>query len=292
MKAIRMIEYKEEYLEEIKALLSKDINYMPEVANSKHSLLLRENKDIIGIGSIWGNTVHPYREYISIYIDPDKRANGFGKILFHELESRYQLERLQTAFDSNNSSSLAFARKCGFQLARKSYCYNVTREMLKPLNYTMSGEIISCGDLSENQLNSLIATQYEDYKLNHQGVNPLSEDISPEGWGKYILDDLVIEDSYILIKDNDIYAYLLSYGIDEKSIAVGYTGNRCNNIKEYEGFLYETVKLLFKSYKRIELEIDDCDKSANILGQLFAYKPDISWDAYIKDNIGSWGDMN
>ena len=288
MKTIKIMEYQEEYLEEIKALISKDINYMPEIGNSKHSLLLIENKNIIGVVSIWVNTIHPYREYTSIYIDKDERCNGFAKMLFYELENRYQLKKFQTALDSNNSSAVIFARKCGFQLTRKSYCYDVTEKALKTLNHTISGEIVSFEKISGNQLKLAIAIQYEDYKLNHQVVNPLSKDISLQRWNKYVLEDLVMESSYVFIKNDDICAYLLCYGADEESIEVGYAGNRCSNIRDFEGFLYESMVLLFKSYNQIELEIDDCDKSANILRQLFSYKSDVSWDTYIKDNMSSY----
>ena len=124
--------------------------------------------------------------------------------------------------------------------------------------------------------------QYEDYKLNHQDINPLSEDIALEEWKKYISDSLAKEHSYLLIKNNNISAYLLCYEIDGKSIEVGYTGSRCSNIKDYKAFLYQAMMQLFNSYSQIELEIDDCDKSANILGQLFSYKPNVSWDTYIR----------
>lgn len=279
---IKIEEYRESYLDQINDLILKDTNYIPRINNSQHILLLCENQTIIGIGSIWNNSIHPYRDYISVYIDPDKRNIGLGKLLFNELNIRYQLKGLQTALDSNNINAVIFALKNGFKLGRKSYCYDVNKDALKPLEYNMPVGIIKFSNLTKTQIEDAITLQYEDYKMNHQKINPLIENIKIYDWKKIIYEELVKEDSYVFIKSNNIVAYLFCYKIDETSIAVGYTGNRCNNIKEYEGFLYEVMIFLFKLYKRIELEIDDVDTSANILGGLFTYNPNISWDTYIR----------
>lgn len=190
----------------------------------------------------------------------DKRNAGLGTLLFERLQSEYKLEKLQTAFDSTNIAATNFTLKCGFQLIRKSYCYDVNKEMLKDMNNKISGEFIILNDLSKDKLNDAIILQYEDYKLNHKKINPLNKDMKIEEWKNIIFDDLVKEDSFLLIKDNDIHAYLLSYESDDTSIMVGYTGNRCSNIKDYKAFLYEVII------------------------QLFSYKPNISWDTYVKDN--------
>lgn len=42
-------------------------------------------------------------------------------------------------------------------------------------------------------------------------------------------------------------------------------------------------KTLKDKYRLLTFEIDDCDKNANILGELFMYKPNYSWNTYIKD---------
>ncbi|HEY8363839.1 MAG TPA: hypothetical protein VIK77_13390 [Tissierellaceae bacterium] len=91
-----------------------------------------ENEISIGIGSIWNSFFHPYREYISIFIDSDKRNNGLGILLFNEMNTRYRPNKLQTAFDSDNIYAYKFALKCGFKLARRTYCFSVNKNMLVP----------------------------------------------------------------------------------------------------------------------------------------------------------------
>jgi len=105
-----------------------------------------------------------------------------------------------------------------------------------------------------------------------------------DNWEKIILDDLIFENSYALIKNERIAAYLLSYKKDKTSIEIGHIGSRCTDINEYKAFLYDVILKLFNSYQEIELEIDDCDNSAMLLMKLFTFKPDKSWDTYIKDN--------
>lgn len=290
MKSIKIEVYRESYLEEINNLILKDTNYIQKIENSQHVLLLLENETLIGVGSISNNFMHPYRKYISVYIDPGKRNNGLGMLLFNELNMRYDLNELQTALDSDNINAVKFVLKCGFNLARQCYCYDVQKDTLKPSKYNMSGQIMALNNLTEAQLKDVIGLQYEDYKINHKRINPLSENIRVFDWEKIIYDELVNENSYVLMKNNKIITYLFAYKIDETSIAIGYTGNRCKNIKEYENFLYEVMIKLFKLYKQIELEIDDCDISVNILGELFTYRPNLSWDTYIKDNKNKMGE--
>lgn len=282
MNNIKIIECNELYSGKVNNLL-KDRNYIPKIENSKHVLLLLENETPIGIGSIWNSYIHPYRGYISIYIDPNKRNNGLGTMLFNELNIRYKPKNLQTAFDSNNINAVKFALKYGFKLVRRTYCYNVNNDMLKTFKYHISGEIVELNNLTKSQVEDAVNLQYEDYKINHEKINPLNKNINLNDWKKIIFDGLIRENSYVLIKNNNIAAYLFNYKIDATSIEIGYTGNRCNNIKEYKSFLYEVVLKLFESYKEIELEIDDCNTDAMLLMELFTFKPDKSWDTYIKD---------
>lgn len=102
MKSIKIEVYRESYLEEINNLILKDTNYIQKIENSQHVLLLLGNETLIGVGSISNNFMHPYRKYISVYIDPGKRNNGLGMLLFNELNMRYYLNELQTALDSDN----------------------------------------------------------------------------------------------------------------------------------------------------------------------------------------------
>lgn len=282
---IKIKEYSDRYFEEAKELLSKDENYLPKIENSQNILLLFINNKLSGIGSTWLNSVHPYRDYISIYIDPLERNKGLGLFLFKELKERYQLKSLQTFINSDDRKAVRFAFKCEFDLARQSYSYEVNKKQLKSVQYEIFKTVSSLEYLTTNQIDEAINLQFQDYKRNHQLINPLNKAMTIEKWGEIIGDDLSQEDSYVFIENNQIVAYLFCYKVNETMIGVSYTGNRLNTINEYQDFLHHVVVQLFKKYKKIELEIDDCDESANLLADLFTYKTNLSWDTYIKNII-------
>lgn len=285
MKNIKIKEYNDIYLKEVTELLSRNKNYLHKIENSQNILLLLKNNKLIGMGSTWLNVVHPYREYISIYIDPIERNKRLGLFLFKELKERYQLKNLQTFINSDDRNAVRFAFKCGFDLARQSYSYEVAKDQLEGVQSEVLRVVSSFDSLTTNQFDEAINLQYEDYKSNHRLINPLSKAITIEKWEKMIGNDLSQEDSYVLIENDQILSYLFCYKVNETTIGVSYTGNRLNTIKEYQDFLYHVVVQLFKKYKRIELEIDDCDESANLLADLFTYKTNLSWDTYIKNII-------
>lgn len=285
MENIEIKEYNDMYLKEVTELLSRDENYLPKIENSQNILLLFINNKLSGIGSTWLNSVHPYRNYISIYIDPLERNKELGFFLFKELKERYQLKNLQTFINSDDRNAVRFAFKCGFDLARQSYSYEVNKKQLKSVQSEVLKTVSSLGHLTTNQINEAINLHFQDYKRNHQLINPLNKAITIEKWRKIIGNDLSLEDSYVFIENNQIIAYLFCYKVNETMIGVSYTGNRLNTTDEYQDFLHHVVVQLFEKYKKIELEIDDCDESANLLADLFTYKTNLSWDTYTKNII-------
>lgn len=82
MTRIEFAEYTEMYSEKTGRILSYQDNYIPRLRDAKHSLLILEDKTVIGIGSLWDNYIHPHRDHISIFIIPDKRRKGLGTLLF------------------------------------------------------------------------------------------------------------------------------------------------------------------------------------------------------------------
>lgn len=284
MRNIKTEAYQDVYFKEVTELLSENENGLPKIEDSKNMLLFK-NDTIIGVGSIWLNTVHPHREYISIYIDPSERNKGLGFFLFEELTEHYPFNNLQTFIDSNDKKANNFAVKCGFSLAGQSFVYEVTKVQLKGRQSEIIRRSSSLNSLTEKQFKEVINLQLEDYKSNHQSINALSKKITVKQWEELMSKDLLKEDSYVLIENDHVLSYLFCYKANKTTIEVGYTGTRVDTIKEYQDFLYHVVIQLFEKYKVIELEIDDADKNANVLADLFTYKTNISWDTYVKDAI-------
>lgn len=77
-----LIPYESTFDQEINDLL-QHTSYSLILGEKALTILLAVEEDnIVGIGSLWNNSVHPYRDYIGIYIRPDYRKKGTGKELF------------------------------------------------------------------------------------------------------------------------------------------------------------------------------------------------------------------
>src|SRR5690625_1971896 len=85
------------------------------------TVLAVDGEEVIGIWSISKSELHPYREYINVYVQPEKRRNGTGTSIFRELFSLSQTKRFQAATSSKNTVAVSSLEECGFHLARKSY---------------------------------------------------------------------------------------------------------------------------------------------------------------------------
>ena len=74
--------------------------------NQRGSLIgLFDKKKIIGAGSLYTNSFHPYRDYINIHIEKDYRNKGLGSRLLKALKEKnenaaisYMKEHIQNGF--------------------------------------------------------------------------------------------------------------------------------------------------------------------------------------------------
>ncbi|BCN30366.1 GNAT family N-acetyltransferase [Anaeromicropila herbilytica] len=283
---ITIKEWKCEFNKDITNLLSTDIHYIPSYSMKNNYFLIYTTNKIIGIGALWMNAIHPYREYISIFISPTNRRKSYGKLLFEYMKSKCTLNNLQTAFDSQNESATHFATSCGFHLARKCYIPIFKKEDMKELYFVTDTVLIPMTELNPLQKNTVYETLYQDYMRKHKLINPLSKSITVDNFKSYIIDDLSETDSYVTVNEDHICSYLLSYEVDNHTISVGYIGNSTKDesgILLYQKFLYNILDNLYKKYTYLELEIDDCDDDAMLLRELFTKQVHDSWDTYIKN---------
>lgn len=77
------------------------------------TVLAVDGKEVIGIGSISISELHPYREYINVYVQPEKRGNGTGTSIFSELFSLSQTKRFQATTSSKNTAAVSFLEEYG-----------------------------------------------------------------------------------------------------------------------------------------------------------------------------------
>lgn len=278
----RMIKsYEEKYERQVYNLLN---DYpMNWAGHTMETVLALDGERITGVGSLSKSELHPHREYIKIYVQPDKRRTGIGESIFKELLSLSKSKKFQAATSSKNTATVSFLEKCSFDIARK--CYT---PQLKHISSEPSDKLIDYSTLnvlSFNQMEEVLKLQLENYREFHQDINPLSDTISFNRWEEIILNGLDVEHSYILEKEGTIEAYILCYESEDKdSIDIGYIGGKnSRKIEEYLAFYKEALKQLFIEFSTIEIEADNVDLFAYALLNEFEYDKSESWDTYIFD---------
>ena len=97
--------------------------------NQRGSLIgLFDKKKIIGAGSLYTNSFHPYRDYINIHIEKDYRNKGLGSRLLKALKENSAKKRFQVMCSSGKEELIQFLLKEGFVLARRSYSFDLKKE--------------------------------------------------------------------------------------------------------------------------------------------------------------------
>ena len=216
--------YEEKYNKQVYNFLNG--YQMNWAGHALETVLAVDGEEVIGIGSISKSELHPYREYINVYVQPEKRRNGTGTSIFRELFSLSQTKRFQAATSSKNTVAVSFLEECGFHLARKSY----TPQLKKNASLLLTDRKInnkSFDELSFHQSDELLKLQLENYREFHQEINPLSDKISFNRWKEMISIDLDREHSKVFVKEGTIEAYILCYESEDiNSIEIGYIGGK------------------------------------------------------------------
>ena len=274
--------YEEKYNKQVYNFLNG--YQMNWAGHALETVLAVDGEEVIGIGSISKSELHPYREYINVYVQPEKRRNGTGTSIFRELFSLSQTKRFQAATSSKNTVAVSFLEECGFHLARKSY----TPQLKKNASLLLTDRKInnkSFDELSFHQSDELLKLQLENYREFHQEINPLSDKISFNRWKEMISIDLDREHSKVLVKEGTIEAYVLCYESEDKSsIEIGYIGGKdTSKLEEYLAFYRQTLNQLFTEFRHVEIEADNVDPFAYALLNEFEYDKSESWDTYVCD---------
>lgn len=270
--------YEEKYDNQIDNLLKGNQYFFPWDKNVEITLLTIENDKVVAVGSIWKKKVHPYRDYIGIYVEPDYRKKGIGSDLYSKLSSTSRTNKFQAAVYSTDKAAIRFLHKTGFKLARKSY-----EEKLPHIKFEDKEGIVQYTVLDTYKNTELMKLQLQNYKDTHSKINPLNEKITLPEWVNIITTDLNKEYSFVSINDNSIEAYILCYeGDREDEIEIGYIGGKEeNNLENYLPFYKACLSKLFDDFDSVWIEADNVDPYAFAVLNLFDYDKTESFDTYI-----------
>lgn len=270
-----IINYTDQYDEAILTLIE---NYPMEWGYSVPTVLALEKDEVVGIGSLSRNDFHPYREYIKIFVQPENRKMGIGRELFDALLYQSKQKKFQTSISSKDEVAISFLEHCGFNLARK--CYTPILKNDEPI---IINSYPTIKELSPAIQNEVFALQLDNYREFHQAINPLNERISFYQWKEMLCENLDLNRSYILLKDEEVVAYVLCYEGDAPGkIEIGYVGGRnISSLEEYVIFYKQVADLLIQEFDIVEIEADDVDLYASALLNQFTYDQSDSFDAYL-----------
>ena len=276
--------YKPTFDEAINQLLKTTSYSLIWGKEAKITFLSIENENLIGIGSLWKNSIHPYREYIGIYIHPDYRKKGIGRELFDQLYLNSDTKKLQVSVKSTDHAATNFLIKCGFELVRKCYTPNLTGAKISNLETSqVNGEIYSLGMVTDKIQDQAFKLQLKNYIDFHKRINPLREDITTAQWKEIIIDDLNFQESKLLIKNKEIKAYVFCYSTEsDNEIEIGYIGGTdIYDIKNYMQFYKKVIDDLIAQFEIVNIEADDVDPYAFATLKCFKYDASLSLYAYI-----------
>ena len=96
-------------------------------------------------------------------------------------------------------------------------------------------------------------------------------------------ENLDLNRSYVLLKDEEVAAYVFCYEGDAPGkIEIGYVGGRnISSLEEYEIFYKQVADLLIQEFDVVEIEADDVDPYASALLNQFAFDQSDSLNAYL-----------
>ena len=270
-----LIKYNAQYDGEISELVK---SYPMEWGESMWTVLALEQGVVVGIGSLSTNDFHLNREYLKVFVHPVKREIGIGREIFEALYAQSTHKKFQAAISSKDVKAISFVKCCGFKLARK--CHT---PQLKNDNPMIDTQYPTIQELSIARQNEVFALQFDNYCEFHHAINPLNEQISFHEWKEVVLDDLDLNQSYALLRDGEVEAYVLCYeGEEPGQIEIGYVGGReMASVSEYTIFYKQVADQLIKDFVVVEIEADDVDPYASALLNQYAYDRSDSFDTYI-----------
>jgi Acetyltransferases len=275
-------EYKKHFEKEVEKLLKKYPYYIQWDDTACRRLVAIKGNKVVGIGSLWSNTIHPHREYLGIYVTPDFRRRGIATELYKQLACVSPTKNFQGTVQSQDTSAVSFLEKYGFYLVRKSFTPQLMERKYR-VQSERNTNYYSYNELSKNQSFELIKIQMKNYKDFHYSINPLNEDLSIEKWRGLILEDLDQQFSYAYVIEGKVTAYILCYKTDNKDqIEIGYIGGReVDRLENYLSFYESCLNKIFHQFEKVYIEADDVDPFAFTVLNLFEYDKNKSFDTYV-----------
>lgn len=227
-----------------------------------------EKEKLVGLITAWTSEIHPNCTYFSMVAEPHTGYEIESVLFTYLLNTKKIIPPLQTSIWETCYRLKAFYEQNEFLEVRRTYTpsLNISKVDLKQIIPHFNQQGISIKDLGsiadhqalKFQLINLVKENYEKAHI----VNPVSNQ-SNDWWEKQIFNaDLIENGSYILIMDNEIYAYsLLHHSNTPDKYEFGWRGTRYDaDIRLMLMLTAHQINFAEKNgIKSIEAEIDSTD---------------------------------
>lgn len=253
----------------IQHLLNNEM--LGRICNKRYEKLFiaYEQSNIVGIGVVWLNNMHPYAQYAAIFSDDNGQANIIEDSLFEEMKrSKGEYERIIYSFWHTDERMLKFTQRQSLQLLRQTFMPKLKIiEIIRELEeipelrldqiYTLR-EILNEPPLKQDFLHFLKATYEETHLVNPSAKLTIAE------WEQLLTDEEpLVEESLVHVQvldgKNVVKAYILLHHLDV--FEIGWIAGQDDWL--LKSMLKQQLLLLHKkSASNIELEIDTTDKYA------------------------------
>jgi hypothetical protein len=260
-------------------------HYFLRGLNIKHTICTYEaydNEKLVGLITAWNSDFHPYCTYFAMVTDAHMGYEIESLLVNKLLDFEKVKFPLQTSIWESSYRLKTFYEQSGFLEVRRTYTPSlrvskVDLERLFPqlkLQDIYIKDLKSIGNQQELkfQLISLVKGNYEKTHI----TNPVA-DQSIEKWEELIFNvDTIADGSYIVLKDNEIYAYsLLHYSDTPNNFELGWRGTRHNS--DIELMLMLTAHQVNFAEKNginfIEAEVDSTDNFSIEMLKFFPFSP-------------------
>ncbi len=253
----------------IQHLLNKEM--IGRICNKRYEKLLiaYEQSNIVGIGVVWLNNMHPYAQYAAIFSDDNGQANIIEDSLFEEMKrSKGKYKRIIYSFWHTDERMLKFTQRQSLPLLRQTFMPKLKiLEIIKKLEgipelpidqaYTLR-EVLNEHPLKQDFLHLLKAT-YEETHL----VNP-SANLTIAEWEQLLTDEEPLVDEslvhiQVLYGKKVVTAYILLHQLE--SLEMGWISGQEDRLLKTM-LKHQLLTLHKKGVSSIELEIDTTDQYA------------------------------
>ena len=186
--------------------------------NQRGNLIgLFDKEKIIGAGSLYTNSSHPYRDYINIHVEKDYRNKGLRSRLLKALKEKSEKKRFQVMCSSGKEELIQFLLKEGFVLARRSYSFDLKKEaqnifLSKETSIEFKNMQIKPLIISNNEVSAYVIVYMENFpEIGYLGGRTIKEIETYLNYFQVIINNLLnaYEQIYFEIDDTDYYAFPL-----------------------------------------------------------------------------------